>query len=81
MSEQFKDLIQSFSAMNPAKQEEFIREIRETREIVRPAVAKKRKKKEVQKAGRAKNKIEKIMSGMTDEQKAELKKLLEAKNG
>ena len=69
MTKQLEDLFTSFSDMTGEEQLAKIREVRHNRTIVRPAVAKKRAKKEAKKSQSNKDKLKAILRGMTAEEK------------
>jgi len=72
MTEQLKDLFESFSDMDPTKQLEKIREIRNTRSIERPAVATKRRKKEHQKSEKKKDVAKQLLLKLSPEERQAL---------
>lgn len=69
MTKKLKDLFASFSEMDQTAQMEKIREIRHKRSIERPAVAKKRVKKEAKKKLQNKEKLKAILAKMSDDER------------
>ncbi len=71
MTRQLSDIIQEFSKMTDEGQLEKIRQVRDTRAIERPAVAKRRRKKEARKSAGSKDKLKALMATMTPAEKEE----------
>lgn len=69
MTKKLRDLFASFSEMDQTAQMEKIREIRHKRSIERPAVAKKRVKKEAKKKLQNKEKLKAILAKMSDDER------------
>ena len=69
MGMQLSDLVDSFSEMNPEEQLKKIEKIRDTRTIERPAVARRRRKKEASRSQAAKTKLKKLLEKMSSEER------------
>ena len=80
MPQQLKDLIHSFSDMTIEEQFEKIREVRNTRNIERPAAAVKRQKKKKKKSEKAKDKARALLNSLPPEQRELLLKQLQGEN-
>lgn len=76
MTKQLEDLFKSFDNMTTEEQFVKIREVRDTRSIVRPSVAKKRHKKAHKKAEAQKDKARKLLAALSEQEKEELIKKL-----
>ena len=75
---QLRDLVKPISEQTDDELLERLRQIRHNQEIVRPARAKIIEKVEKKASTQKMSKVGKLLEGLTDEQKAELLKQLEA---
>lgn len=77
MARQLHELLDRFSDMSDDEALEKIREIRRRKYEEKPAVKQRQQKQTKKTANKAKSRIENLMSGMSEEQKARLLKELE----
>ena len=73
MTKKLADLFTSFSAMSNQEQLDKIRQVRDTRSIERPAVAKRRQKKQIDRTEKQIDKTKGLLAALSEEEKAELK--------
>ena len=76
MTKKLEDLFTSFTEISNQEQLDKIRQVRDTRSIERPAVAKRRQKKAIDKTEKQIDKTKGLLAALSDEEKAELKKRL-----
>ena len=76
MTKKLADLFSEFSTLSNEQQLEKIRQVRDTRSIERPAVAKRRQKKEIDRTEKQIDKTKGLLAALSDEEKAELKRRL-----
>ncbi len=69
MTKQLEDLFNSFTSMSVEEQFAKIAEVRDTRSIERPAVAKKRRKKESARSDKDKSKAKQLLLNLSEEEK------------
>jgi len=69
VTQQLKDLLKGFTAMSSEEQVDKIREIRHSRNIERPAVAKRRQKREGKRSVKTGDKAADLLKGLTPEQR------------
>ena len=81
MTQQLKDLFDSFTDMSVEDQFKKIKEVRDTRSIERPAVAQRRRKKEHQTSTKKKEQAKQMLMNLSPEEREALIKKLGGSNG
>lgn len=76
MTKQLEDLFKGFTSMSVDEQFAKIQEVRDTRSIERPAVAVRRRKKEVKRSEKKKDNVKQLLMSLSEEEREALIKKL-----